>query len=207
MFIFLLSYSILGAGIKYIDDAFDEKTFSKIMAVAITPLLSVIGAYAMIISPASATILLAVLCGVFIKGKIDNYAFIAGLVLVLAIVFFAGIEYMLLPLILLATAAVLDEVGNDFIDKKKEYIDTEKITHKFAMYFLAQRWIMKIAILFLVLINVVPFYFFVAMLFFDYAYLTVNLYSQVKQESGLREELRASTSALQKEKVVYKFGY
>ena len=86
MYFFLLSYSILGAGIKYIDDAFDEKTFSKIIAVVITPLLSILGVYAMFIDPVSATILLAIIGGVLIKGKVDNYAFIGGVALVICLV-------------------------------------------------------------------------------------------------------------------------
>ena len=181
MFFFLLSYSILGAGIKYIDDAFDEKTFSKLIAITITPLLSILGAYAMLIDPISATILLAILCGVFIKGKVDNYAFIAGLLLVVALVFLAGIEFIILPLILLASAAILDEVGNDYMDKRKEDLDPDRFLHKFVIYFFGHRWIMKVAILFLVALGIIPFYFFLAILLFDYAYLTVNAYSRLKQ--------------------------
>ena len=51
MYFFLLSYSILGGGIKYIDDAFDEKIFSKKIALTIAPLLGVLWAYTMIINP------------------------------------------------------------------------------------------------------------------------------------------------------------
>ncbi len=182
MFFFLLSYSILGAGIKYIDDAFDEKTFSKLIAITITPLLSILGAYAMLIDPISATILLAILCGVFVKGKVDNYAFIAGLLLVMALVFLAGIEFLVLPLILLASAAVLDEIGNDLIDKKKEeYMNTKNPLYHFAVYFFGHRWVMKVTILFLAALGIIPFFFFVAMLLFDYAYILVNMYSQSRQ--------------------------
>ncbi len=84
MYFFLLSYSILGAGLKYVDDAFDEKTFNKKLALILTPILSIIGAYTMLIDPISATILFAILCGVLIKGKIDNYAFFGGLILVIS---------------------------------------------------------------------------------------------------------------------------
>lgn len=182
MYFFLIAYSILGAGIKYIDDAFDEKTFNKIIAFILVPLLSILGAYAMIIDPISATILLAVLAGVFIKGKVDNFAFIIGFITVLAIAIIAGMQFLVIPLILLSAAAVLDEVGNDFIDSKKSSLNPKNPIHTFGKYFLGQRWIMKTAIIFLVIINMVPIYFLLAMIFFDYAYLTVNAYSQMKEK-------------------------
>lgn len=181
MYFFLAAYSILGAGIKYIDDAFDKHTFDKTIALAITPLLSILGAYAMIIDPVSATILLAVLCGVLIKGKVDNIAFALGFALVLLIVVLAGIQLLILPLILLSAAAVLDEVGNDYIDKKKEQMDHNKFVNKFAIYFFGHRWIMKISILYLVLLNIVPFYFFIAMTLFDYMYMLMDHYNQIKK--------------------------
>lgn len=181
MYFFLAAYSILGAGIKYIDDAFDKHLFSKKMALAITPFLSILGAYAMIVDPVSATILLAVLCGVLLKGKIDNIAFAIGFTLVMIPVFLAGVEFLILPLILLAASAVLDEVGNDFIDKKKEQLNQEKLFYNLVIYFFGHRWIMKIAILYLVIISIIPFFFFLAMLLFDYAYVFMDHYAQLKQ--------------------------
>ena len=85
MYFFLLSYPILGAGIKYIDDAFDEETFNKKIAIAIAPILGMLWAYTMLIDQVSATILLAILCAVIIKGKIDNYAYLVGLLVILMI--------------------------------------------------------------------------------------------------------------------------
>ena len=181
MLFFLASYPLLGAGIKYIDDAFDEKTFNKKLAFIITPFLSILGAYAMFVDPVSATILLSVLAGVCLKGKVDNLAFIGGLLICLVIVLTLGIEFLVIPLILLSAAAVLDEVGNDLIDKKKEYFKQGNAFHKFIMYFFGQRWIMKTAILYLVIVNIVPVYFFFAMILFDYAYVFVDFISKIKQ--------------------------
>ena len=182
MYFFLAAYSILGAGIKYIDDAFDRKIFNKSIALIITPFLSILGAYAMVIDPVSATILLAVLAGVFIKGKVDNVAFILGFALVIAIVALAGIQFLVIPLILLGAAAVLDEVGNDYIDSKRDQLNSKNPFHLFAKYFLGHRWIMKTAILFLVVLGMVPLYFVLAMILFDYAYVTVNAYSHIKEK-------------------------
>jgi hypothetical protein len=182
MYFFLIAYSILGAGIKYIDDAFDKKTFNKVLAITITPLLSILGVYSMIIDPASATILLAIISGVLLKFKIDNIAFILGFIITIAISYFIGVQFLLIPLILLTAAALLDEVGNDYIDKVKNQLNMKNPLHMFAKYFFGHRWIMKTAILFLVFVNVVPMIFFVAMIMFDYSYLTVNAYSAIKSE-------------------------
>lgn len=182
MYFFLIAYTILGAGIKYIDDAFDEKTFNKTLALIITPLLSILGVYAMIIDPVSATILLAVVSGVFIKGKIDNYAFIAGGVIVISLAFIFGVNFLVIPLIILSSAAVLDEVGNDFIDRKKDELNMKNPVHVFARYFFGHRWIMKTAIIFLVILNIVPIFFVLAMILFDYSYLGVTAYSNTKEK-------------------------
>ncbi|UCD13211.1 MAG: hypothetical protein JSW60_06540 [Thermoplasmatales archaeon] len=181
MYFFLLSYPLLGAGIKYIDDAFDEHRFNKKIALAVAPMLGILWAYTMLIDVVSATILLAVLCGVLFKGKIDNYAHFAGLFVILAIVAFAGVELMILPLIFLAPFALLDEVGNDVIDYNKRYLNGDRLWHKFVRYFFDQRWLLKLAILVFVLLGIVPFYFFLAMLLFDAAYLIMRRYSQSRK--------------------------
>ncbi|MFH1101106.1 MAG: hypothetical protein V1726_03615 [Methanobacteriota archaeon] len=174
----LLLYPILGAGIKYIDDAFDEQLFSKTFALALAPFLAVIWAYTMLIDQVSATILLAILCGVLLKGKIDNYAHLTGLAIIFIIIVLAGVHLMVLPLILLAAAALLDEVGNDIIDDQKGLINKEKVSHRFVLYFFDQRWAMKLAILFIFFMGVIPFYFFIAMMLFDAAYLLVRWYGR-----------------------------
>jgi len=180
-YFFLLSFTILGAGIKYIDAAYDDKVFSKKIALIIAPVLGILWAYTMVISPVSATILLAILLGVFLKGKIDNYAHLAGFLIILAIIFILGVQLMIVPLILLAAAALLDEVGNDLIDKYKGRLNKNSYLHKFVAKFFDHRWVMKIAILWLVLMSVIPILFFLAMVLFDYSYLGVRLYSQFRQ--------------------------
>jgi hypothetical protein len=178
VYFLLLSYPILGAGIKYIDDAFDEKLFNRRFALALAPLLAILWAYTMLIDQVSATILLAILCGVLLKGKIDNYAHLTGLAIILVIILLAGVKLLFLPLVFLAAAALLDEIGNDIIDEKKGHINKEKRSHRFIMYFFDQRWAMKLAILFTVVMGVVPLYFFLAIVLFDAAYLVVRWYGR-----------------------------
>ena len=195
MYFFLLSYPILGAGIKFIDEAFDEKTFSKKIALILAPILGVLWAYTMLIDAVSATILLAILCAVFFKGKIDNYAHLAGLLVILGIIFLAGVEFLILPLIVLALSALLDEVGNDYIDKKK-YLSSNRFYKKFAGYFFDQRWLTKVAILGIAIIGVFPLYFFLAMVLFDGAYLIVRSYgykSRQKIPTPVAEKIMVSS--------------
>ncbi len=178
MYFFLASYMLLGAGLKYIDDAFDEKIFNKKLAIIIAPLLGILWAYTMLIDQFSATILLAILLGVFVRGKIDNYAHMAGFAVIIIILVFTGINLLFLPLIFIAVAVFLDEMGNDIIDKNKESFEDNKFLHKITLYFFDQRWLTKITVLYVVLIGLFPLYFFLAILLFDGAYLTVRLYTR-----------------------------
>jgi len=182
MYFFLLAYPILGAGLKYIDDAFDEKIFNKNIAIAIAPFLALLWGYTMTIDPFSATILLAILAGVFLRGKIDNRAHFVGLLVIIAIIAVFGIEFLFIPLVFIAAAAFLDEVGNDVIDYNKGNINNHLFRHKILVYFFDQRWCTKLAILYAILLGVIPLYFFIAMLLFDGAYLTVRLYSRAQQD-------------------------
>ncbi len=192
MYFFLISFLVLGAGIKYIDAAYDEKTFSKKLALAAAPILGILWAYTMIINPVAATILLAVVLGVVIKGKIDNLAHLSGVLVIVPVIFIAGVDLMWLPLVFLAAAALLDEVGNDFMDDKKGVLDENNKFVRFANSFFDHRWMMKVAILSLVFVGLIPVYFFLAMFLFDYAYLTVRKVSDVKQgKSDLWIRLKA----------------
>jgi hypothetical protein len=134
----------------------------------------------MVISPVSATILLAILLGVFLKGKIDNYAYIIGFSVILVIALLAKVELMILPLVFLATAAVLDELGNDTIDNNTKRLKYKRFRQHLALYFFGRRYLMKVALLYLVLLNIFPLYFLLALIFFDEAYIIVELYSQSK---------------------------
>lgn len=186
MFFFLIAYPILGAGIKYIDAAYDEKTFNKKTALIITPPLAVFWAYTMLINPISATILLAILLGVLIKNKIDNYAHLLGSAIIVTIfiitIYLKNIELIILPLIFLISAAIIDEVGNDIIDYNKKNLKKNRFRHQFSLYFFGRRYVMKLAILYLIIFGIVELYFLLAMILFDEAYIITDLYSRSKQQ-------------------------
>ena len=189
MYFFLASYPILGAGLKYIDEAFDEHRFNIKIAYILAPILGVLWAYSMIINSVSATILLAILLGVILKGKIDNYAYLAGLGIIFGIVLIAGVQLLIMPLIILTLATLFDEVGNDYIEKVG-FLNSNSYSRKFIGYFFDQRWLTKVAVLAIALVGVIPLYFFVAMLFFDGAYLMVRGLSNSKQSRATVEKKR-----------------
>jgi len=178
MLFYLLSFLVIGGGIKYMDAAFDDGTVSKKLAIIIAPLLALLGWYTMLMDSNAATILIAVLLGVLFTLKIDNIAHGLGLVVIAPFIFLTGIEFMLIPLIVLTASGMIDELGNDYIDKKKGEWGTSMMI---LVKFFEHRWTLKMMILALVIINVFPWYFFLAMILFDYAYLSIGVYSDLKQ--------------------------
>ncbi|RLF42611.1 MAG: hypothetical protein DRN18_02135 [Thermoplasmata archaeon] len=174
-FFFLLSYSLLGAGLKYIDAAFDEKTLNKKVALLISPFLGVLWFFTMLIDSASAVLLSAIVLGVLLKGKIDNIAHMVGVFIIIFMVMITGLRVMPLPLILLTACACMDEVGNDIIDRKET---TKGFLDVFLKYFFGKRWLLKMGVLYLVLIELFPMYLLVALIFFDESYLLVEEYGR-----------------------------
>jgi len=175
-FIFL-SYLLLGGGLKYIDDAFDKKSFNKKKGMVLAPFLGLLWAFTMIGNPFSATVLLAVVLGVLSKGKIDNPAHVFGFIVILMTIIFIKIDILVLPLIFLSAAAIVDEAGNDVTGYDKRIKRSKKFRHKFFVYFFGRRYLLKVALLYLVLINVFPMYLLIALILFDEAYLIVEMYS------------------------------
>lgn len=188
-FILFLLFPVLGAGIKYVDAAFDENIFNKKSAVIVAPLLGILWAFTMILHPMSATILLSVILGVLIKGKIDNIAHGIGLIsiiffYVLLWYLFDGIVIYFVPLVFLAAAGVLDEIGNDVISYNSDFSNNHSFGFQFFKYFFGRRHFMKVALIYLFLVGGFPLYFFVSFLFFDEAYMMVALYSKSKNETN-----------------------
>lgn len=188
LLLFLL-FPVLGAGIKYVDAAFDEEVFNKNQAILIAPLLGILWAFTMTLHPMAATILLAVILSVLVKGKIDNVAHLLGLIsifvfyVVLWIAFDGTILY-LMPLVFLAAAGVLDEIGNDVISYNNEFTSNHSFGYQFYKYFFGRRHFMKVALIYLFIVGEFPLYFFVSFLFFDEAYMIVALYSTSKKKTN-----------------------
>lgn len=140
----------------------------------------------MLINPISTTILLAILLGVLVKNKIDNYAHLLGSAIIVTIfiitIYLKNIELIILPLIFLISAAIIDEVGNDIIDYNKKNLKKNRFRHQFSLYFFGRRYVMKLAILYLIIFGIVELYFLLAIILFDEAYIITDLYSRSKQQ-------------------------
>lgn len=169
------SYAFLGAGIKYIDQAFDESLFSKKLAYLIAPLCGVLMGYWILVDTYSATIFLAIVVSLGATKKIDNIAFLIGTAFVIGVPIYSGIiQIEWLPFAILAFASMADEYGNDLADKRK----LDGIARKFFLY----RNSMKIVVAVLALVRILPLLYLIAFLCFDIAYSLMEHYSYRKPD-------------------------
>jgi len=120
----VLGYAFLGGGLKYIDQAYDENAFSKFFAKILAVLLGFIMAYLMAVdTPFSTAYLAAMIVGVFVAKKIDNFSFIivvSGTIFFLCILsLFYFIQLSILPFIFFSIATFLDEICDEEAHRKK----------------------------------------------------------------------------------------
>ena len=186
--IIILSYGLLGAGIKYIDQAYDLGVFSKKKANLVAIPSGILMAYLIISDPPSATIFFSIFVVVAVTRKIDNPAFYmgTGILLLLPIIFHGIMKIEWIPFGILILSGIIDEIGNDWADKRKEmrrlsndnrrnpYNSTLK---KFGEKFFLHRSAMKIGVLVLTIFGFFRYLYLFAFLFFDMMYLLVEQYS------------------------------
>ena len=113
---------MLGSGVKYIDAAYDDGTFSTGFTVPLALLLGVLAGTCMIWDHDLLLISLSILAGVFVTGKLDILPFrlLALTCLTTTLIYFGGhlpLKGSDWPILLcLASGATLDEIGNDLAD-------------------------------------------------------------------------------------------
>jgi hypothetical protein len=106
--IIVLAFAFIGAGLKYIDDAFDEDTFSKKKALALAPLVVLVWVSLSLYDSISATILFSILLAVLLSGKIDNLIFkVCAIVLVSILVLTQMLNLLWAPLVFLVGLLVM----------------------------------------------------------------------------------------------------
>jgi len=179
---FMISFFAIGAAVKFIDDAFDEKAYSRKIALVLAPITAIFWAYLMALNPAAALLLTAITAGVLIKGKIDNLAFVMAVLCIYIVYFFIGDwqfilnPMYLIPLVVITIGGVIDEVGNDYVDKKQLYKQGTlgKIVHWFFEY----RFVMKIFVLTFALAGAFSILFFLAFFCWDLGYEVIMHYSK-----------------------------
>ncbi len=167
-----LAFGILGGGIKFVDDALDEGIFNKKIAIMLTPFLVALWIFLCIQNKYAATILTAILLSVILGGKIDNKVFLFCTLAIIGAILIFGNGLMWIPLIFLALLGVIDEKGNDYVDRKRTNIITD--------FFFKHRMTMKLGIFILYLLNIIPLNYALAFLLFDIAYDAVGFTGKYK---------------------------
>jgi hypothetical protein len=183
----LVIYAFLGGGIKYIDQAYDLEVFSRNKANFMAIPTAVLMAFLMIFDPPSTTILFSVLLIVAITKKIDNIAFYIGtaILLLLPVIFHDVLRIEWLPFGILVFSGILDEIGNDWADKrrKKKMVNNarnnldDSLPKNIGESFFLRRFTMKIALLALTIAGLFHYIYFFAFLLFDMMYFIMEQYS------------------------------
>ncbi|MFX0098871.1 MAG: hypothetical protein ACFFCS_04770 [Candidatus Hodarchaeota archaeon] len=174
-----------GFALKFVDQVVDEgKKPPKPILVGVIMIAGLFAGFSMAIDTVTTAMVLALITGVILGGKIDNTLWYIQILLVLAgynlffIYFIVTIEtHVFIPLrvlilyVVVALFTFLDEVFHDKIDNTKI---NEKVK-----FLLTRRWLMKIAVIMLVFIyDWVLWYHAVSWILFDITYdITGYLYT------------------------------
>nr|CAI64148.1 conserved hypothetical membrane protein [uncultured archaeon]CBH36563.1 hypothetical membrane protein [uncultured archaeon] len=168
----ILAFAIIGAGLKYIDDAFDEDKFSKKKAIVIAPIIVLIWICLSLFDSVSATILFSILFAVLLTGKIDNLIFKVSTIALISILFLTQMLNLLwIPLVILILMGVADEKGNDYVDNHA--------TLKLVEFFFSYRFCMKMGVLSLCILTLLPWLYLLAFLAHDGAYESVRILGKI----------------------------
>ena len=181
-FMIVLIYAILGAGIKYVDDAFDEEIFDKRKAIIAAPLLGLLWVFGMTFNPVSAAMLGAVFLAVAIKLKIDSLGHMLGALMIavpaIVLFYFGFISFAFIPLVVLTIAGLFDEILRDFL--RGNYVKSHLLYR-----FLRGRYLVDIACFALALFGFIHWYWFLAFYIFGLAYNGLTRYGMNIKKSPL----------------------
>jgi len=194
VYYFLITFAILGGGIKYVDDAFDEKTFKKRNAMILAPVLGILWGYTSYLDGTACTLLLAVLISVIVTAKIDCRAHQIGLIPIVVFLLVTGSNPMWIPLGILVIAGIVDEKGNDVFDEEDGDIDLSGMPGKIVDNFFKFRFSMKVVVIIMTVFGIIPLYFLVAFLLFDAAYEGIRLYSRRLRHKSRKDSVSKAGS-------------
>lgn len=192
----VLLFGAIGGGLKYIDEAFDEGVFSREVAALLAPLVVGLWIALSAMDGTSATILLAILAGVVVCGKVDNKVFQGGALALVAGLWLSGkLQVLWLPFVALTLLGVLDEKGNDYVDGHEAPQVLE--------FFFLHRFSMKAGCIALYIASYLAWYHVVGFLAFDTAYDAVGAIGArvafkrgVGSEGRYREEVLEASAGL-----------
>lgn len=183
--IIVVVFAVMGGGLKYINEAFDEDTFSKRTAILMATILTVLWIGLSFLDLTSRTILLSILIGVLLTGKIDNTVFRLSTVVILAALLYIEM-FLWLPLIVLSATSMIDEIGNDYIDMN--------YSNRFVEFFFLHRFTMKIGVFLICSFNLFFWHYLIAFLLFDISYDAVGAISKPFKTKHMLEDRQAEGS-------------
>jgi uncharacterized membrane protein (Fun14 family) len=172
---------------------------SRIATIISIPTALLMGAL-MLVDPSSATIFLALVLGLAVSRKIDNIAFQIGIfmIILIPVIFHQIVSIEWLPFGILVLAAMADEYGNDWSDRRQmeHHVNTAmkrrtKTTtiNQLGQILFDHRPIMKVTVLILTVTNFFPLIYFLAFLAFDWTYKIVETISFKQKTYHLTEPI------------------
>jgi hypothetical protein len=170
------SFVTLGMLVKYGDEAFDSKTFSRKLSTALSVPCGVWMGALILYDPGSATIMIGLLLALLVAAKYDNEAFRLGFVVAGAMALASFLWFpenaSLLGIVIVFAAAYADEVVSDKADTR-----TGRVWDV-----LRARPLLKVTVLMLCLVGILPslLYFF-AFMGFDLGYSFVDAYARLRR--------------------------
>jgi len=176
LIVLLLTYFVLGSGVKYVDAAHDDKTFSTKYSLPLAILLGLLAGAAMIWDQPTLIIFLSLIVGVTITGKLDILPFqILTAIAVLLPIFYYGTSFPLTPndwhlVLLISFGATIDEIGNDLAD-------ANILKRKLRVFFL-YRGYLKLLIGTVAVLHYLNYPYVLAFLSFDVGYLMLTRLSE-----------------------------
>ncbi|MFZ2070547.1 MAG: hypothetical protein WAV32_02870 [Halobacteriota archaeon] len=184
----ILAFAVIGGGLKYIDDAFDEDLFSKKIAMLIAPIIVIAWICLSLFDSVSATILFSILFAVLLTGKIDNLVFkMSSIALIIILCLTQILSLLWIPLVTLTSMGVADEKGNDYADNHG--------TLKLSEFFFSHRFCVKIGVLGLCMLSLLPWLYLIAFLAFDGSYESVSIFGKISVAHQRNEKYTISISS------------
>jgi len=183
----LVTYAFLGGSIKFIDQAYDERSFDRRSANLVAILAGVVMGFLMAAdSPFSTTFFIAMLISLFMAKKMDNLAFVIGALVAVGsfLLFFSQYDVILLlfPIVGFLLAGFVDELMDELAHRWELRGTMES--------FLTYRPFSDIALVIMVLLGVFGWVYLIPYFAFTLAYMFVESVS-VK---GLRMPIRIRPS-------------
>lgn len=111
---------LLGAALKLVDDTWDERLYARRIAVPVFLVGTASFISLVLANVCFATIVVALVVGVLLVGKVDNLPFRLGAAAVLATATVRGLgDLEAVPLVAMASAVALDEVLEDLAESRR----------------------------------------------------------------------------------------